>query len=145
MHIDTAAGSLQVLMLSRNRCRGADTGSRVTLVLSPRGSHRLRWVKPPGQGQPPQHLACHVSRSKRKVSSYLEWYPAQYWSKELFTVLIWALFFAQRSLFFSWICEAATFHLELLSGQRYLTCKRVSYWQLTRSSSILFFIILNIN
>ena len=100
MHIDTAAGSLQVLMLTRNRCRGADTGSRVILVLSPRGSHHLTWVKPPGQGQHPQHLASHVSRLKRKVSSYLEWYPAQYWSKQLFNILIWALLLRTGITFF---------------------------------------------
>lgn len=45
---------------------GADTGSRLILVLSPRGSHHLTLLNLPGQCQHPQHLATDISRLKKK-------------------------------------------------------------------------------
>lgn len=63
--------------------RGADTGSRLTLVISPRGSHHLAGVNRPGHRQNPQRLASDVSCSIRTSVHFFEQYPTRCRSKEL--------------------------------------------------------------
>lgn len=74
---DVADGGLQVLMLNRNRCcsmrsGGADTGNRLILVLTLRGSHHLAPLNLSGQRQHRQHLGFNVSCFKRKFGSFFK-------------------------------------------------------------------------
>lgn len=57
---------------------GADTGSRLALVLSPRGSNHLAQVNLPGKRQNPEHLASNIS--------CLKWRLVHFWNGIPFTV-----------------------------------------------------------